>query len=115
HQTPGSVILDAMSYELPVVATDVWAMNEMVSDGKTGFLTRPSKYAKYYGDDFIPRWGDPGFQKLIERIDGDMVDDIVSKVSYLIEEPGERRKMGKTGRNEVERGKFSIGTRNLKL
>ncbi len=115
HQTPGEVILDAMSYELPVVATDVWATREMVLDGQTGLLTKASRFADYYGSDFIPQWGEPNFWRSIERIDPAMVEDIVIKVSYLLENPKLGRQMGRNGRREIETGRFSLLERNRKL
>ncbi len=115
HQTPGVVILDAMSYELPVVATDIWAMREMVLDEETGFLTKASRFAEYFGRDLVPRSGEPKFWRSIEQIDPEMVDDIVTKVSYLIESPKLRRQMGRRGRQEIEVGRFSLLERNQKL
>ncbi len=115
HQTPGEVILDAMSYELPVVATDVWATQEMVLDGQTGLLTKASRFTQYYGRDLIPLWGDANFWRSIDRIDPEMVEDIVAKVSYLLESPKLRRQMGLKGRQEIEVGRFSLKERNRKL
>jgi glycosyltransferase involved in cell wall biosynthesis len=115
HQTPGTVILDAMSYELPVVATNLWGMEEMVADGKTGLLSKPSKFAKYSDEKHAPLWGEPSFLKSIERLDPRMITDIVDKVSYLIEHEDERRHMGGAGREVVEFGEFSITERNRKL
>jgi glycosyltransferase involved in cell wall biosynthesis len=104
-----------MSYELPVVATDVWGTHEMVVDGETGLLTKASRFAEYHGRDFIPKWEDPKFWRSISRIDPAMVDDIVSKVSYLVENPKSGRQMGRNARREVEIGKFSLQERNRKL
>jgi glycosyltransferase involved in cell wall biosynthesis len=115
HTTPGAVILDAMSYELPVVATDVWGTREMVLDGETGLLTKASRFAEYYGRDFIPKWEDPKFWRSISRIDPAMVEDLVSKVSYLVENPKLGRQMGRNARREIEIGKFSLQERNRKL
>jgi glycosyltransferase involved in cell wall biosynthesis len=115
HQTPGTVILDAMSYELPVVATDVWATREMVLDGRTGLLTKASRFANYYESDFVPRWGEPDFWRSIARIDPAMIEDIVVKASYLLENPGAGRQMGRNGRHEIETGRFSLLERNRKL
>jgi len=56
HQTPGSVILDAMSYGLPVVTTNVWSNDEMVRDGETGLLIRASRHATYFGKFWIALW-----------------------------------------------------------
>ena len=118
HSTPGLAILDAMSYELPVITTDVWANSEMVSNGKTGFVIRKSEKVSYYIEDFIPNWDyHPGsqFMKLIKATDSKVVEELVEKTSILIENEELRRKMGKVGRQEIETGKFSIKNRNEKL
>ncbi len=115
HQTPGAVILDAMSFELPVVATDVWGTREMVADGETGLLTKASANAEYYDKDFIPQWGEPTFFRSIAKIDHAMVEDVVEKLSVLIEDSNLRKRMGQNGRRETETGKFSISQRNRKL
>ncbi len=121
HQiTPWGVILDAMSYELPVVATDVFANSELVENGKTGFLVKPSETVPYYDDSvaFIPSMVTPRrgeFLRAIHRVDPRVVDDLVAKTSLLIEDEALRRRMGKAARREVDQGKHSIETRNRKL
>ena len=115
HSTPGMVILDAMSFELPVVATDVWANRELVDDGETGFLINGSSKVRYHSDGFVPLWGEPKFMRGIRRFDFRMVKELVEKTSILIEDEKLRRNMGKAGRKEIEEGKFSIATRNKKL
>lgn len=115
HSTPGMVILDAMSYELPVITTDVWANREMVQDGKTGFLIEGAKGVAYYDKNFIPLWGGPNFTKTIRNIDPEMVRELVEKTIILIEDERLRRRMGRAARKEIETGKFSIKRRNEKL
>jgi glycosyltransferase involved in cell wall biosynthesis len=118
HSTPGLAILDAMSYELPVITTDVWANPEMVEDGKTGFLIKKSRKVQYYAENFIPIWSylpDSRFMKSIKFVDPEVVKELVEKTSILIEDKELRRKMGKAGRQETETGKFSIEKRNEKL
>lgn len=115
HSTPGMVILDAMSYELPVVATDVWANREVVKDRTTGFLIRGSSKIRYYGENFVPFWGEPAFMKIIRQADARIVDELVEKTSILIEDEKLRRTMGRAARKEIEVGKFSIVKRNRKL
>jgi glycosyltransferase involved in cell wall biosynthesis len=118
HSTPGLAILDAMSYELPVITTDVWANPEMVEDGKTGFLVKKSRKVQYYAENFIPIWSylpDSRFMKSIKFIDPEVVKELVEKTSILIEDEELRRKMGKAGRQEIETGKLSIEKRNEKL
>jgi len=118
HSTPGLAILDAMSYELPVVTTDVWANPEMVEDGKTGFLVEKSRRVKYYAENFIPVWNyQPGsnFMKSVANTDPRVVEELVVKTGRLIEDRELRKKMGKAGRQVVEKGRFSIEKRNEQL
>ncbi|MBI2855204.1 MAG: glycosyltransferase family 4 protein [Chloroflexi bacterium] len=118
HSTPGLVILDAMSYELPVITTDVWANPEMVQHGETGFLIKKSQNIHYYGEDLIPCWDyhkGSKFMKAIGKVDPNVVEELVEKASVLIEDPDLRMKMGKAARERIEKGKFSIASRNEKL
>lgn len=115
HITPYAVFLDAMSYELPVVTTDVWGNRELVEDGRTGFIVPKSSLAL----DFLPEapWGrTPDFtKKVVRQVDPKMVEALAEKLSFLIENPEIRRQMGRAGRREVEEGRFSIGRRNEAL
>ncbi|MCZ7399987.1 MAG: glycosyltransferase family 4 protein [Candidatus Methanoperedens sp.] len=116
HNTPGMVILEAMSYELPVITTDVWANPEMVSDGKTGFLIKKSKKINYYINNFIPNWSEQKTLEIIKNAtDSAVVNELVEKTGILIENERIRRRMGFQGRQEIEIGKFSIDFRNNKL
>ena len=119
HSTPGLVILDAMSYELPVITTNLWANDEMVEDGETGFVIKKSDRIQYYTGNFIPNWSHyptSKFMKTIKKtIDPEVVKQLVEKTSALIEDEELRRLMGKAGRKEIETGKFSIAERNKNL
>ncbi|CAD6491643.1 MAG: Glycosyl transferases group 1 [Candidatus Argoarchaeum ethanivorans] len=116
HNTPGLAILDAMSYELPVITTDVWANPELVSDGETGFVIKKSDKIQYYTENFIPNWSAPKSLEVIKKItDPNVVKELVEKAGILIEDGSLRKKMGKAGRQEIETGKFSIEERNEKL
>jgi len=116
--TPWGVILEAMSYELPVIATDIDFTPELIEDGKTGFLLRQSQRVPYCDENFIPLFHTPHHKQYKERLREDspkLVEELVEKTSILIENPELRRSMGKAGRWEVEQGKFSIEKRNGKL
>lgn len=116
HQTPGLALLDAMSYELPIVTTDVWANSEMVRHGQNGFLVPKSDKIRYYDENFIPCWFLKDSFKVIQKgTDSHVIKKLVDEISILIEDEYLRRKMGKRGRNDIEKGKFSIGNRNKKL
>lgn len=121
HQTtPWGSILDAMSFELPVIATDVYANPELVQDGVTGFLVKASDRVSYYDPDekFIPPMVTPRrseFLEAIEQTDARVIDDLSAKVALLIEDGELRREMGRAARWEVEHGRHSIERRNIAL
>lgn len=115
HHTPGQVILDAMSYELPIITTDSYANSELVEEGKTGFLIKKSEHVPYYRG-HVPNINfTRTFMRSIKKVDPEVVGDLVKKTSVLIEDATLRRDMGRAARWEVERGKFSIEQRNEKL
>lgn len=121
HQVPPwGVILDAMSYELPVVTTDVYANPELVEDGKTGLVVKGSASVPYYDDDdsWIPSvvtGRRREFNRAIRRLDPGVVDRLASAIAGLIEDAGRRRTLGRAARGEVEQGRHSIARRNEKL
>ena len=115
YHTPGRVILDAMSYGLPVVAPNLWANSEMVRDRVTGFLYKTDQNLRYYDENFVPLWGEPDFLKRISVVDPEMVDDLVDKLSILILNRKLREAMGRAGKREIDKGKFSIIERNKQL
>lgn len=55
------------------------------------------------------------FLKAIQTTDPKVVEEIVQKASILIKNKELRRRMGISGRREIEVGKFSIEKRNEKL
>jgi len=115
HNTPWLAMLDAMSYELPVVTLDVWANSEIVTNGKTGLLSPKSRDLIYFDENFTPQWDRPQFLRAIKKPDPQVVRGLVEKISLLIEDARLRRAMGHAARWEVEQGKFSIRSRNEKL
>jgi glycosyltransferase involved in cell wall biosynthesis len=116
HCTVAMAMLDAMSYELPVVTTDVYANPELVQDGVTGFLVRHAEEVPFYDEEGLPvSMFTPTFTRAIRETDRRMVEDVVRKTSVLIENPELRKRMGAAGRREVEEGRFSIARRNHQL
>jgi glycosyltransferase involved in cell wall biosynthesis len=111
-----SSILEAMSYELPTVATNVYHQAEVVEDGKTGLLVEKSQQVPWYIKGSIPNDPlHPSFQQAIRTVDHRVVQRLVEKVSVLIESPELRRNMGAAARWEIEHGKFCIEKRNERL
>lgn len=116
HQlTPWTVFLEAMSYELPIVTTNLYANSEIVQDGVTGLLIHPSEKVPYYWENLLLPMGSPLQREYMEAIrvpDPAVVEDLVAKTSVLIENPDLRREMGRRARWEVAEGKHSIVRRN---
>jgi len=73
-----TVVIEAMSYGLPVVASDVGGTSELLLDGETGFLVIPAN-----------------------------IDSLIEKLSVLMKDESLRVKMGAAGRKLVET-KFSL-------
>jgi len=82
----GMSILEAMSFGIPVITTDVYAMSEIIDDGKDGFL-----------------------------IPSNNLDALLAKMTILIEDKELREKMGGKAKNKIlERFNPEIIGKNLK-
>ncbi|MDP3992361.1 MAG: glycosyltransferase family 4 protein [Nanoarchaeota archaeon] len=105
-------VIEAMSVGLPVVATNMFAMPEIIREGYNGFLIN----SKMHWDKYVKF--DPKYEKFnidAAKIHPEMVKDLVKKLSILIEDKNLRRKMGQNSFEMVDSGKFSIKRRNEKL
>ena len=117
HNSPGLAFLDAMKFGLPIVAKDIWANREVVEDGVTGFLVKPSDRVPYLLPGNVPNWGgdDTDFLEYMKVRDERVMEDIVESLTKLAESVSLRKKMGEAGRKEVEQGRASIVRRNAVL
>ena len=105
-------VIEAMSVGLPVVATNMFAMPEIIEEGKNGFLINTKMHWDKYVK-FDPKYEQ--FNKDVAKIHPEMVEDLVKKMSVLIEDKKLRAKMGKNSFKMVDSGKFSIKRRNKHL
>jgi glycosyltransferase involved in cell wall biosynthesis len=116
HNTSPMIMLDAMSYELPMVTMDSWANPEYAEDGKTGFVARrSSRLSRYYRRTRQPGFAGALFLRAIRDPDPDVVADLVQKIGILVERRELRREMGRAARREIEEGRFSLARMNDKL
>lgn len=117
HELHNTVILDAMSYELPVITTYMGSTGRL-KDGLTGLVVSSSEKVPYFSEKFIPTGATPQRHLLfraIQTVDTEVVESLVEKASLLIENPELRKRIGKGARWEIEHGKHSIKKRNEKL
>ena len=105
-------IIEAMSTGLPVVATDMFAMSEIITEGYNGFLIKTNIHWDRYVK-FDPKYKQ--FNKDATKYHPEMIKDLVKKLSLLIENKNLRKKMGQNAFKTVKTGKFSIRERNKKL
>ena len=109
-------ILEAMSYELPVITIDSWANNEYVEDGITGFVSPRSEHIHgYFPGTKQPGFLGPHYRKAIKTTDAMEIQGLAERVRTLIENPELRRSFGKAGRKAIEEGKFSFQKMNDQL
>lgn len=81
----GLVVEEAMSFGIPTVVSDIYALPEMVADGETGFVAKPGS-----------------------------VKDLMEKLETLIKNPALRKKMGEASRKRFLE-KFWIEKTNRQL
>ncbi len=107
----GVVFLEAMSAGLPIVSTTSMTVPEIIKDGKNGFLVKTNLSHENYYD------RKKEYERRRGKVDWNIVNQLVEKLSILIEDKKLREKMGKAGRKMIEdkNGKFSIEKRNKQL
>lgn len=110
----GMVILDAMSYELALIAPNIFDVPEAVKDMETGVLL-DSPRLPFYAWNGTPNDYDLQLLVGIRRIRNWRTSQIVEKTSMLIEDSALRRRIGLNARSLVEEGEFSLSARNQKL
>ncbi|MEM2117721.1 MAG: glycosyltransferase family 4 protein [Candidatus Bathyarchaeia archaeon] len=114
HMNLGMVVLEAMSYELPVVTLNLYDNAEAVKDMKTGVLIQPPPLP-YYTWNGAPNHFNRELLFGIRHHRQWLVKQIVEKTSLLIEDDSLRRRIGREARHLIEEGEFSIKKRNEKL
>ena len=113
--TFGFVYLEAMSYGLPIIASNPFAVPEIVEDGKNGMVVG-IEY-NLYNNNGLYKFS--SFESLCnyaqKNIQMKLIIGLKEQMKYLIENDNERLNYGAYGRKLVESGKFSIGYRNTRL
>lgn len=113
HDTYGLVYVEAMNFELPIVATNVFAIPEIV--GNAGVLLQTP--ISYYNQKNLFAW--KSWKIFGDHIKShefpNFVNTLTNSLSELIEDSSLRKKLGREGHRRVEKGPLSIKIRNEKL
>lgn len=105
----GFVFLEAASAGLPLVGNNIFAVPEIIEDGKNGFLIDTP--VSWFGEDYLTR---PLPDMSVTDVPI-VVEQLVDSISQLIEDDKLRKSMGNESLKMIEKGKFSITERNKKL
>lgn len=98
--TFGFSILEAMSFGIPVVTVEGDVKDEIIDDGKTGFIISA---------------GNISYRENIKDYNAEIINEITEKALKLINNKRLRDKMSKNCIKVIKEGRFSIQERNKKL
>ncbi len=120
--TFGFAILESMSWGIPVVSVKGGSKEELIKNGKTGFVVEPPKkpyigYNKVKNDYSAqhPHYKDWTGDEIEFTEKPDVIKNIIDKTSILIENRSLLKKMSSNCLNEIKNEKFSIQKRNKNL
>ena len=105
----GYSLIDALVAKLPIVGTNLYAVPEVVEDGKNGFIIDIPGYNIESGMTDYP------IEKLSQKENKIFICGLVKSLEKLIKNKKLRDRMGKKSFEMASRGKFSIKERNKKL
>lgn len=119
HDTFGIVMIEAMAFGNPVITLDAFATNEIVDDGRDGYII----------EGYDEKWFDPETKVRIDQFNdwrtlrekhredekNRIVKDIVSIAYEIISNDEKYQELSKNAIEKIESGKFSVETRNKKL
>jgi len=106
----GYSLIDAMIAKMPIVATNLFAVPEIVKDGENGIIVKIPGYKLEEG--YIQSFPK---SKMKSRTEKKFIDDCYKALEKLIKNKSLRKKMGQRGFEIISKGAFSIATRNKKL
>lgn len=110
----GIVMIEAMSTELPVITTDIFAAPEIIENDKGGFVIESQ--LRWNDENGLLAWN--SWDELLSKTKLNYpknVAQIVDRTTTLIENTSLRKKMGKFNKERIDTGKLSIKERNKKL
>lgn len=106
----GFSLMDAMVAGLPIIATNLFAVPELVEDGKTGLIIDIPGYS--LEENFIQEYP---VAKLVGDANERFIVDMHNAMERLVGDEIFRNKLAKAGFNRISKGKLSIPVRNKQL
>ena len=115
HETCGIAILDAMSFELPVIAMNIYDMPEVITHMQNGILIDGHKDMQYYTKYKSPSDYSWKFVSGIRKYSDYIVNQLELYFTKLVEDSSLRNKLAMEARKTIEKGRLSIEKRNKDL
>jgi glycosyltransferase involved in cell wall biosynthesis len=106
----GYSLIDGMIAKLPIVGTNLFAVPEIVLNGKTGLIVKIPGYN--LKDGYVQSFP---FEKLKGNNEKKFIKECFTALSKLIENKTLREKMGRKGFERISKGDLSIPMRNKNL
>ncbi len=106
--TWGYVLLEAMATALPIVTSNTFAIPEIVKEYENGLIINVDKYR--WDKNYLHDLSKP-FHRFY-MLKPEIVNQLVEKISELVEDPKLYYKLSKNNLREVQSGRFSIENRN---
>ncbi|NCN98893.1 glycosyltransferase family 4 protein [Candidatus Pacearchaeota archaeon] len=116
HNYSVSSFLEAMSYGIPIVALDTYAVGDFVENGTTGLVIKRSEKIKGYNNPGYPTFirKDEFMKEVLNLDDPSLIDRLTRALENLIKNPSKIKKMGLNARKKFEKN-HTIKERNMKL
>ena len=112
YETMNFSVLEAMSYGLPVIATDIFNTPELIQEGKNGFLIKLPNVEKFYTKHELPNEYSLSYLKEIRKVRSYVTQKLTEKIRLLIEDSKLREQIGSEARRTIAEGEFSLQHRN---
>jgi glycosyltransferase involved in cell wall biosynthesis len=112
HITPAMVLIEAMSYGLPIITTDEAANGEIVRNMETGIVTPPPRNLPKFEDLASGRRSIFEWERRLTELQEDSVERLASALVLLASDSRLRKQLGEAAKAEVDFGKYSITARN---
>ena len=108
-------MIEAMSYGIPVVTTDLYDHGELVRPYETGLLVTPPANLPYFSGPNIPNNYTSEFTRYLVKPHAIVVKELIATLSQLIEESRLLNRLSVGAKHLVEKGLYSLQRRNMML
>jgi len=116
HYAHEMVVLEAMSWGLPVVTSQIATMGEYIDDGNDGLLLNKPENIAYYIDNYVLTSETIYRHKLLKSIAQNgtykIAVELAESIELLIKNRQLRERLGRNAKSVIDSGRHSIWHRN---